>query len=293
MRKVNVTKPYEPEILEHLHQVHVEMLKDFQRVCEKYNLRYFAVYGTAIGAVRHQGFIPWDDDIDVGMLREEFEKFMEIAEQELGEHYQIMSPKKTRKSAGSVVKLQRKGTVFISNLTRDFEYEQCIFLDIFPFDFAAPTEKLRKRQLFLTTYLDRLIYLCGTAYPLIPLKGAAGKAAQGICWLLHYTLKLFHVSPRFLYSCFEKESVRYNTEPGEYVTCFGQPTALKKMFRYQDMFPLKEIPFEDGSIHILHNNDEALRKVYGDYMQIPPADKQVNHCPYILQFEGEDPIIND
>ena len=58
------------------------------------------------------------------------------------------------------------------------------------------------------------------------------------------------------------------------------------------MFPLEEVPFEDGTIHILHNNDEALRKVYGDYMQIPPLDKQVNHCPYILQFEGEEPVIN-
>lgn len=292
MGKVNITKPYEPEILKRLHKVHVEMLKDFQKVCKKHNLRYFAVYGTAIGTVRHQGFIPWDDDIDVGMLREDFEKFMQIAEKELGDHYRVMSPAKTKQSAGSVVKLQRKGTLFISNLTKDFEYEQCIFLDIFPFDFVAPTEKLRQRQLFKTTYLDRLIYLCGTAYPLIPLKGILGKAASGICWMVHYALKIFHISPRFLYRCFEKESARYNGQKGEMVTCFGQPSALKEMFRYQDMFPLEEVPFEEGTIHILHNNDEALRKVYGDYMQIPPADKQVNHCPYILQFEGEEPIIN-
>lgn len=292
MGKVNMTKPYEPEILERLHKVHVEMLKDFQKVCKKHHLKYFAVYGTAIGAVRHQGFIPWDDDIDVGMLREDFEKFMEVAEIELGEYYQIMSPAKTQKSAGSVVKLQRKGTRFISNLTKDFGYEQCIFLDIFPFDFAAPTEKLRKRQLFKTTYLDRLIYLCGTAYPLIPLKGIVGKIAAGVCWMIHYILKIFHISPRFLYKCFEKESMRYNQQKGEFVTCFGQPTALKKMFCYRDMFPLKEVPFEDTTIYILYNNDEALRKVYGDYMQVPPVDKQVNHCPYILQFEGEKPIIN-
>lgn len=291
MRKVDITKPYEPEILEKLHKVHVEMLRDFQKVCEKYNLKYFAVYGTAIGAVRHQGFIPWDDDIDVGMMREDFERFIELAEKEMGNKYQIMSPRKNKESSGSVVKLQRKGTKFISNLTKDFGYEQCIFMDIFPFDYA-PTHKLRKRQLHITTFLDRLIYLCGTAYPLIPIKGIKGEVAAAICWLAHYILKIFHVSPRFIYRCFEKQSVKYNRTKGEFVTCFGQPTALRKMFRREDMFPLKEVPFEDAAIHILNNNDEALRKVYGDYMKVPPVDKRINHCPDILQFEGEEPIIS-
>ena len=215
MGKVNVTKPYEPETLERLHKVHVEMLKDFQQVCKKHNLQYFAVYGTAIGAVRHQGFIPWDDDIDVGMLRDDFEKFMTIAEEELGEHYGVMSPAKTKQSAGSVVKLSRERELFLSQISQKIlDTNSVSFWIFFPFDFAAPTEKLRKRQLFKTTYLDRLIYLCGTAYPLIPLNGIMGKAASGICWMVHYVLKIFHVSPRFLYQCFEKESVKYNMQKG-------------------------------------------------------------------------------
>lgn len=72
-------KPYDPQILKRLHEVQVEILKDFETICKKHHLEYFALYGTAIGAVRHQGFIPWDDDIDVGMLREDYEKFLTIA----------------------------------------------------------------------------------------------------------------------------------------------------------------------------------------------------------------------
>ena len=87
------SKPYEPEILAKLHKTQIEILEEFERICEKHNLEYFAIYGTAIGAVRHQGFIPWDDDIDVGMLREDYEKFLEIAKKELGEKYQIMTDK--------------------------------------------------------------------------------------------------------------------------------------------------------------------------------------------------------
>ena len=75
MRKYNTSKAYEPAILEKLHQVQLQILADFIEVCDKYELPYFVVYGTAIGAVRHHGFIPWDDDIDVAMLRGDYDKF--------------------------------------------------------------------------------------------------------------------------------------------------------------------------------------------------------------------------
>ena len=74
---VERSKPYDPEILEKLHKVQIEILNDFAGVCKKHNLPYFAIYGTAIGAVRHKGFIPWDDDIDVAFLREDYERFVE------------------------------------------------------------------------------------------------------------------------------------------------------------------------------------------------------------------------
>ena len=77
MKKYSRSKQYDEIVLKKLHGVQVEMLHDFAQVCEKYKLPYFAVYGTAIGAVRHAGFIPWDDDIDVGMLRVDYDKFME------------------------------------------------------------------------------------------------------------------------------------------------------------------------------------------------------------------------
>ena len=77
MKKYTVNKPYEKEVLDKLHRVQVEILRDFDAVCEKHQLHYFAVYGTAIGAVRHGGFIPWDDDVDVAMLREDYEKFLQ------------------------------------------------------------------------------------------------------------------------------------------------------------------------------------------------------------------------
>lgn len=284
MKTFDTAKPYDPEILAHLHAVHIEILNDFKAVCRKYDLPYFALFGTAIGAVRHGGFIPWDDDIDVGMLRADFEKFLQIADKELGDKYFIMSPRTDKHCTSSVVKLMKRGTTFVSAMSKNAKHEQCIFMDIFPFDNVAPNEKERQKQLKVTTFLDRLLYLCGTPYPIIPLKGVVGELAAVVCFTAHYGLKFLHIPPRSIFNQFEKASQKYNSTETEYITGFGQPTALKKMLKRVDMFPLDEVPFESTTIHLLHNNDEELRKVYGDYMQIPPPEKRINHAPEILDF---------
>ena len=97
MKNIKRNKEYEPEILQKLHTLQLEMLSDLQKICEKYNLEYFAVFGTALGAVRHKGFIPWDDDIDVGMLRKDYDIFIQVAEKEMGDKYQIMTPEIEKK----------------------------------------------------------------------------------------------------------------------------------------------------------------------------------------------------
>lgn len=292
-RDYNTTGDYEPEVLEKLHALLTEMLGDFQMVCDKYGLEYFALYGTAIGAVRHKGFIPWDDDLDIGMERHDFEKFMEVAEKELGGSYRVASARTDPLYTSTVVKLQLKDTIFISGISRDMDFEQCVFIDIFPLDAVAPTRTDAARQLHKTVFFDRLMYLRGTAYPIIPYNGLKGEAAQAVCSFAHFLLKLFHVSPKFLFRCFEKEAERYNSGKCTYLAVFGLPTALRYVFKRESMYPLKEVPFETGVIHLASNNDATLRMEYGDYMQLPPEDQRVNHCPYILKFPGEPPIIND
>ena len=78
MKEIERNIPYDPEVLAKLHRLQVEMLNDLDTICKKHDIRYFAVFGTALGAVRHHGFIPWDDDIDVAMLREDYDKFLKI-----------------------------------------------------------------------------------------------------------------------------------------------------------------------------------------------------------------------
>ena len=90
---------YEPETLEKLHRAEAEMFKDFADLCERNKIEYFAISGTAIGAVRHQGFIPWDDDIDVAFLREDYERFVEAMkrDREFSRKYDLWGPECSHK----------------------------------------------------------------------------------------------------------------------------------------------------------------------------------------------------
>lgn len=288
-----MSRPYEPEVLDKLHKVQLQILEDFDKVCKKHNLKYFVLYGTAIGAVRHEGFIPWDDDIDVGMLREDYTKFLNIAEEDMGEEYQIMTPLKDRNYACTVTHLQRKNTRFIPHVSKKMKCDLCIDLDIFPLDYVAPTKKLRKRQKFLTTFWGRLLFLVGTPFPDIPLKGIKGRLSEIICFITHYVLKILRISAPTIYKLFQKESQRYNPLKTKYVTSFEYSGSIKDMIEAEKLFPVTEVPFEDITVPIPANNDLFLRKVYGDYMKIPPKEQRINHCPYLIQFEGEKEIINE
>lgn len=292
MVKINRAHVYDREVLDKLHAVHLEMIQDLEKVCEKYGLKYFATFGTALGAERHQGFIPWDDDTDVGMLREDYEVFLNVVEKEIGDKYQILTPNVDKRYACNVTKLQKKGTIFISHLSKRLKCEQCIFVDIFPFDVVAPTKRKAKRQQVMATFWSRLLYLCGTPYPVIPYTGMKYYIASVICWCVHYFAKIVHLSPRFLYNRFVKICTKYNHSGGGIVTSFGDAEALQYMFPAKNMFPTKQVPFEGIKINVLNNNKEHLKNAFGDYMKIPPKDQRINHAPYKIQFDAEDKNVN-
>ena len=293
MKKVNRSIPYDQKVLDRLHDLQLEMIQDLASVCDKYDLNYFAVFGTALGAERHKGFIPWDDDIDVGMLRKDYDIFLKVVEKELSDKYRILTPEIDSRYACNVTKLQRKGTVFISRLSDKMECEQCIFVDIFPFDCVAPDVRQAKKQQLMTLFWDRLLYLCGSPNPVIPYKGIMYILASTICWCVHYFTKILHISPRFVYEKYVRWCTKYNHMQTPIVTSFGEAISLRYRMSIKNMFPVQKANFENIKINVLNNNIEHLEKTYGDYMKLPPENERINHAPYIIQFENEDKIINE
>lgn len=275
---------YDEETLRRLQQTLLEIFTDFAAACEKYNLRYFMFAGSGIGVVRHQGFIPWDDDIDVAMPREDYDKLLEIAPREWAGKYKITTPLTDCQYISAVTKMQKLGTKFVPEMSKDMKCDLCIAIDIFPYDNAPENPFLQKKQLWITCFLTKLIFLRGNPHPIIPLKGWKKTVSKRICEFAHFLTAAIHLSPRFLYRCLLRESTRYNGKETARMSTFVDAVPQKSYVMRGELYPLIDMPFENTTAKMPNQYDVCLQRIFGDYMQLPPESKRVNHCPYILDF---------
>ena len=141
-------KEYDSSVLKKLQATEIEIMVDLAKLCEEHQIDYFSCGGTLLGAVRHQGFIPWDDDIDLGMTREHYDKFLSIADGAYGGKYRIMSAEVNSAFPGMNVKWYRVGTSFRDKDAVATGYTAGIGIDIFCFDNVADDVKSLRRQAF-------------------------------------------------------------------------------------------------------------------------------------------------
>ncbi|MFQ6862340.1 MAG: phosphorylcholine transferase LicD [Beduini sp.] len=281
---------YDPVSLKRVQNIILEILKDFKEICEKHDIPYFAFAGTAIGAVRHQGFIPWDDDIDVCMLREDYERFLKIAPTELGQKYDLLTIENTDGYVLTFAKLSKKGTIFLEATDTNRTYTSGIFLDIFPFDVLATDPKKRKKQIRWAWFWARMCVMSEYSDVKLPnnLPNVAKVAAAIIVKCIYYILKILHISKKSLYRKFLKNTRKYEHIENNYVTDFSGDEANILYFKTSDIFPLQEMPFEDTTISMAHNPHPNLKLNFGDYMTLPPVEDRKNHYPSVLKFGDED-----
>ena len=129
-----------------------------------------------------------------------------------------------------------------------------------------------------------MIYLCGSAHPIIPYTGIKKGVATAICMAVHYCLKVLHISPKLIYKTFVKECTKYNCENAKRVTSFGDGASLQYQSKIDEIFPLKALKFENITIQTMNDVDVHLKRTYGDYMKIPSKEHRINHAPYIIDF---------
>lgn len=138
---------YEQDVLRKLQLAELSILRDIDSVCRSEGIPYFLECGTLLGAVRHGGFIPWDDDIDVGMLRPDYERFLKVAPKALGERYAVCEPRANSRCAGMFAKVWKRGTKFFTAETMEAGIDQGIFVDVFPYDILHADESVATRQI--------------------------------------------------------------------------------------------------------------------------------------------------
>lgn len=148
---------YTKEELEGLHATLYEILAEIDRVCMENGIKYFVIGGTAIGVHFWEGIIPWDDDIDIGMTRENYDKFMEIAPQKLSGRYFLQNQNTEPHLPYFFAKVRKNGTVFSESVYKDVDIHQGIFVDIFPFDNYSPWRFADKIQYKMMHYMAEVL----------------------------------------------------------------------------------------------------------------------------------------
>lgn len=264
-----------PELLtlQQTQRVYLELLQEFDQVCTQYGLRYDLCGGTMLGAVRHQGFIPWDNDIDVSMPRPDYERLLRLQQEGslvLPTHRSVVS-QRDKTFPRHFARYVRHDVKRVSEMAEDWDCPY-IGIDIFPLDgiptdekaFARQIKKIRRLRRFLLTSVER----AGTS--------RRGKAAAMIKNLYRPILRAV--------GCFrfarmlDKECRRVDYETAEYVGIISGMYGLKERWRKADMLPQKQFDFEGLQVFGFANYDIYLTNLYGDYRKLPPVEQQVPHC---------------
>ena len=156
------------QLLDNIHALLKEILAEFDRVCTKLDIPYAVYGGTAIGAVRHQGFIPWDDDVDVLMRRSDYERFLSLAPQVIDERFALHNTRTVVNFPFMFTKMVLKDTLLIPDFAVDSDYRMPFFIDVLPVD-NIPADPVAFKRMSRASWLwGRLLFLHGTAKPFLP-----------------------------------------------------------------------------------------------------------------------------
>lgn len=281
---------YNEEELQKLREAEMMILRDFMKVCEDNGLRYFAFAGTGIGAIRHQGFIPWDDDIDVALPRKDFEKMLLLMEETYGDKYYIMNAERDSNYPLMTTRICIRGTKFVEMPFKNVKCELGIFLDVYPYDNLHDDKFLYNMQVWTSWFWSKILILRLLPDPVIhTVDGFKASLVKGICKLAHGVLAGLHISPRWIYNRSKKASVKYNHIRTRRLGFPGDTDPNWNTMEKEKVFPVSYWQFEDVQLAFPGDMKAMLHNFYGDtYMELPPVEKRKTHFPYILDFgDGE------
>ena len=264
--------------------IQLDLLVKLFEVCKKHNLRIWVSGGSLLGAVRHQGFIPWDDDSDVFLPREDHDKLLKLAEKEFKEPYFLQSYLTDPKYPYAYARLRNSKTTVDEHRYKEeaIVWNNGIFVDIFPLDGVDKINSLLRIKSKLLKFYAQIIfnYPDRINYPRFRSS------------FLHSFLNLPFVpfSNKKIIKCMHKLSAGRKgfDESPNVGLILGSPLALEKeVFRKEDWSGTQWMPFENIMVPVPNGWDNVLRTNYGDYMKFPPVEKRGNW--HALEFDAETP----
>jgi lipopolysaccharide cholinephosphotransferase len=270
---------YPEDVLRRLHEAELSILVAIDDVCREAGLTYFIEGGTTLGAVRHGGFIPWDDDIDVGMPPEDYLRFVEVAPTMLPKGMSLHTPRNTKGMSSLWAKVYLDGTRFMDEDAVASGCEQGIFVDVFRYCPLDKDPRRAKRQVRDGVIWQSVSYLYYLAHPHIPPKAPFKPLLRAGCEVAHAIISRV-MTPGGIEERFER-AWETNAPSDRWVCC---AYASWGVMPTDVLFPTEPLSFEGRAFSGPHDADAYLRTMYGEYMTIPPVEERRNHLPLILDF---------
>ncbi len=262
-----------PLTLKELQQVELSIMQSFHEFCEKHGLRYYLGGGTAIGAVRHQGFIPWDDDIDICMPRPDYEKFLSLcSDGKLTDTYALNNRRLDPTCPFAITRIYDIRTEVTFNNFR-LPYTIGCWIDIFCLDGVSSDPKKQKKQFKKMRTIMDLTITCLTKF--------GGKRRSKLHTVLQYGLLpalpfIRMVGARRYLDQNEKLCRMYDYDESEYVAVIAGRAGTGEIMKKADMDPAILTPFEDKQFYLMKNYHQYLTGLYGDYRKLPPESERVS-----------------
>ncbi len=278
---------------EGIRKIQLEILLEVDRICKKHHIPYQLFAGTLLGAVRHKGFIPWDDDLDICMLRKDYERFIEVCKQELETKFFLQTCYTEKDWYSQFAKVRRNNSSFVQYIYLELDIHYGIFIDIFPLDNVKPNTVRGTIQRWAT---GKFYKYCKTRtkYRLM----RARRRIRYYNYFFHYALKpLPKKVMRYLH---KKTLTMFNGKETEYVTHLTNTSSLefysKHLIKREDFYDMIEGEFEGYKVPIPRSYDKVLTQLYGDYMELPPKSRRIPHH-FIVEVkfppENEEKIITE
>lgn len=253
----------------------LDMLAELDRICRKHNIKYSIFCGTLLGAVRHKGYIPWDDDADVAMLRSEYEKFKKVINELNPEICYFQDYETDLDYRWGYGKLRRTGTTYIRAGQEHLKCKNGVFIDIFPLDDIPKIIPLQVLQDLKYYILRKILWSEVGKY--------CNEGMKKICYRF-----LSHIPTKYVFKQIEKKCMKKNNSTRCVRTllfpAFGKlyiknPISKRYGMPKEWFLDLVEYEFEGIKLFGTRKYDEILKYIYDDYMVLPPEEDRVQHAP--------------
>lgn len=252
-----------------LQETQLQILRKVDTICKKRGLTYYMIGGTLLGAIRHNGFIPWDPDIDIAMPRKDYEKLIVyFNHNDLDLFCQCIQTDKWHGYPHIIVKQKGTHIIYKKSKTKHKPKNDGVYIDIFPLDKPPIDTSLQVKHAKKILFIKRLIFAkVGTIYPESSNLTKIMKSAMHIL-LIPFSFGL-------LQNALDKEMKRYNHEQSDYLVSMASHYSYKKQLMKKSIYGVpKRLQFEGDMFLAPEKPDEYLKQLFGDYMKLPPVDQR-------------------